>query len=781
MQRRAIPHTVLVSALLAAALAVGCQSTPSETEANPEMARAHRLPGYEARSPVGGSPMAYLAPPGVPDAKEIERRARRNPSTPFVTLDHSDSTGPRPLAYGASKGYATVSPEAMQSALRKGDASAAALYNTDSPELLSKLGYQALRRGAYQPAFKHFPNAIVRHRRRGDEVALARDLHNAGIAALQLDKSVQAADLFSEAAPILERIGATIPAIEAFYGATLASARSHRFAAMESALDDTLRLLERATATLPDPAYRGAFRRRVRHIYDDFLRLLDDLHTDQPSRGYAERAFDVFEQRQARTLLADIGAAFADRAAGGASGLLQRERDARRRVDEAERRLLEAWTSTSMERQHAAIQELTVAVEKARRDLQDTKLRLARQAPEVHALRFPPVRDLSELRRTLLGPKTALLAYAVLPDRVLIWGFDVRRSAYASARVSPHQLQGKIAVLRERWSVDPASVRNVAKRGLIAVRPSAAAGSAIPQESRVLGKLLLPPPISDLARSAELLYVIPSGPVYGLPLEALPPAGSGTEYLVRQTAMSYGVSASLIAHLRDRIRHDGRAARPFLAFADPLYRAPLSRQPGLELSALPDTRDEAQAIAAVLGVTGDPEALNFGASASVSRLLALNRTGRLRQYRHLLFATHGLLTGDGDELEPQLVLTHPDPNGRSGTLDPGDIYRLRLNADVVALTACNSGQGQVIDGEGIAGMTRAFMHAGADNVAVTLWSVESRSTKYLSVGMFSYLSDTRSLALALRRSKLDLIDGRHGELFRHPRYWASLVSFGPDL
>ena len=107
-----------------------------------------------------------------------------------------------------------------------------------------------------------------------------------------------------------------------------------------------------------------------------------------------------------------------------------------------------------------------------------------------------------------------------------------------------------------------------------------------------------------------------------------------------------------------------------------------------------------------------------------------------------------------------------------------DVFGLQLNADLVTLSACNTGRGKQIKGEGVIGLTRAFMYAGTPAVAVTLWSVESMSAKDLNVGMFKHLKAGENRAKALQAIKLDMIRGEYGEMWRKPKFWAPLVVFG---
>ena len=163
-------------------------------------------------------------------------------------------------------------------------------------------------------------------------------------------------------------------------------------------------------------------------------------------------------------------------------------------------------------------------------------------------------------------------------------------------------------------------------------------------------------------------------------------------------------------------------------------------------------------------------------AASRSTVFALSQTASLEAYRYLVFACHGILPGEVDRVkQPALVLAHPE---KDGFLTMADVFGLQLNAGLVSLSACNTGRGSQVKGEGVMGLTRAFMYAGTPAVSVTLWSVESQSAKELNVGMYRYLSQDRGRATALREIKLSLLRGEKGDEYRDPFFWAPLVVFG---
>jgi CHAT domain-containing protein len=142
--------------------------------------------------------------------------------------------------------------------------------------------------------------------------------------------------------------------------------------------------------------------------------------------------------------------------------------------------------------------------------------------------------------------------------------------------------------------------------------------------------------------------------------------------------------------------------------------------------------------------------------------------------RELYFAVHGLIS----ERQPQysgLVLTLDDDPKEDGLLQVYEIFNLKLNADLVVLSACKTGLGKEVKGEGLIGLTRAFMYAGARSLVVSLWQVADPSTAELMVKFYGQLDGTSDKAEALRQAKLKVIQANR---YAHPFYWAPFILVG---
>ena len=191
---------------------------------------------------------------------------------------------------------------------------------------------------------------------------------------------------------------------------------------------------------------------------------------------------------------------------------------------------------------------------------------------------------------------------------------------------------------------------------------------------------------------------------------------------------------------------------------------------------LPNSRKEVEEIATL-----------FGKSATVRLDLQATETAVRQESRNhsiLHFAIHGWLD-DQIGLNSGLVLTRPELSGRkptredNGLLQAWEIFdQLRLNADLVVLSACDSGLGQELGGEGLIGLTRSLQYAGARSIAVSLWEVDDASTAELMKAFYRQLQKGTSKDVALQNAMAAVRDNQTNPRWRHPRYWSAFILVG---
>ena len=193
--------------------------------------------------------------------------------------------------------------------------------------------------------------------------------------------------------------------------------------------------------------------------------------------------------------------------------------------------------------------------------------------------------------------------------------------------------------------------------------------------------------------------------------------------------------------------------------------------PRLVIPRLPFTRQEATRLLALAPKNSSFSAIDFQANR------ATVLTGDLSQYRYVHFATHGLLDSERPGLSA-LVLSMVDSQGKQqdGFLRANDIYNLKLPAELVVLSACQTGLGKEIKGEGLVGLTRGFMYAGAARVVVSLWNVNDKATADLMTKFYEkMLKQGERPAAALRAAQVEMWKQKQ---WQSPYYWAAFTMQG---
>ena len=280
------------------------------------------------------------------------------------------------------------------------------------------------------------------------------------------------------------------------------------------------------------------------------------------------------------------------------------------------------------------------------------------------------------------------------------------------------------------------------------------------------------------------LVIIPDGILNYLPFEVLltEPAGNNQEvsyadlpYLVKKYPISYGQSASVLknllsAHYEDQAVKPGN--RRLIAFGDPDYGDTdgADYSAGKKYRRLEYSGKEVEKIASYFREGFSETYLRDEATEA-----NVKRNGHLNEYNYIHFAAHGYVDEDRPDLS-SLVLARGDDSEDDGLLQAAEIYNLDLNADLVVLSACQTGLGKLVRGEGIVGLTRAFMCAGTPSVLVSLWSVSDISTADL-MGEFyeNLIKHKQSKTNSLRKAQLALLSD---DKYAHPFYWASFVLMG---
>lgn len=591
----------------------------------------------------------------------------------------------------------------------------------------------------------------IRQKMAPGTVDYAESLSNLGELETQRGNLAKAEDYYRQALEILETSapGTQGEAETAFGLATALVRQGHGDRAIPF-FEQGANSLDRQMGRLGGPdEVRSEFRAQFDSHYRDYVGLL--LEQNQP-----QAAFAVLERSRARSLLDML----AERDLVFATDLppaIQRERKLNAAdYDRTQARL----ARLNPEKAAAQAAELAARLRELAAAREKITDRVKRASPRLAALEYPQPIELEAARRAL-DAGTVLLSYAVAEDRC--WLFVIRPAGadpgltVAALPVGSRQLRSQVDEYRK----------------LMADR-SPAGRSALNQRARALYDQLVKPAEAQIAASSRLL-LIPDGPLHTLPFAAL--MRSDRRYLIEWKPLHTIVSATVYDQLRKSRGETHKPGLQLAAFGDPVYpkQAPGSAirpaaERGLDLSQLPFSRDEVTGIAALY--PGNSKVfLGAEATEEHAKLAA-------PQALYLHFATHAFLD-ERFPLNSGLALTIPErlaEGQENGLLQAWEIFeQVRLNADLVVLSACQTGLGKEIGGEGLIGLTRALQYAGARSIVASLWNVDDLKTSELMKELYQQLQNGKSKDEALRAAQLALLHSRTGS---HPYYWAAFSLIG---
>lgn len=537
--------------------------------------------------------------------------------------------------------------------------------------------------------------------------------------------------------------------------------------------------------------------------YELYIDILMRLHRDSPAGGYDVAALEISEKARGRSLLDLLNEAGADVRQGVDQALLQQERHLQQLLNSRAETQVRLARGRPAEGQMAAIKneiaDLTSQYEAVLARIRST-------SPRYAALAHPRILKLPEIQE-LLGEDTMLLEYFLGSEKSYLW-------AVTSGSVATFELPGRSAL------------ENEARRlyGLLASFSETPEDLPLQQrrlyQDRIqknysetaarLSEMLLAPVADRLA--AKRLIIVADGALLYVPFAALPippgprkTADMQSPLIVRHEIVNLP-SISVIAAIRKEASGCCSPSKTLAVLADPVFerddprvdpggprtrgrpaagraqlqpdqKLPVSRGAGatdekLKFQRLPEAWAEAMAISKLVPQADRMLALGFDANISTA-------TGaELRHYRIIHFATHALIYG----VHPQLygiVLSLVDKNGnpQDGFLRLNEIYNLKLETDLVVLSACQTAIGKEIQGEGLVGLTRGFIYAGAPRVVASLWKVNDKASAELMKNFYEAMLSRERLrpAAALRAAQIKMWKQSR---WNFPYYWAAFLLQG---
>ena len=663
------------------------------------------------------------------------------------------------------------------------------------------ISYSALRK--FEAALADYRRAADLHKESADTRGQAFALEKAGEAYQSLGRPKEALEQFPKALELFRTVGERQGEAQTLYAMSRAEFDSGSPNRSQQDVEQAIQIIESLRVKTASQQLRANFFSSKQDFYRLDIQVEMALHKAHPEQGFGAAALYTSEKARARVLLDRLGEGQLD-LAQASPALLERKRDIERQLSTtAERSLL----ARSDPRRSEDATVLVKQVDSLTREYDDVEARIRAENKAYKDLTESRLVSLKDIQSQLLDKETVLLEYSLGEQQSFLW------LVAGDAPLRSFELPGRAVIekaaldFRETVTARQAHPSEDAESHMARVRK---ADARYLVQAAELGRMVLGPASSFL--QDKRLVIVADGVLQLIPFEALiiGDAAAAAKYsraphgnlmgspLVQNHEIVYEPSASVVAMLRSQPPRT--APKSTVIFADPVFDAQdtrvsgqLSAQnagpsqvvkrgdmdqalrdagaAGSRLERLLSSREEASEIAAMSPPGSTFLALDFQANKGAFRKEDLS------QYRIIHFATHGVM----DDVHPELsgiILSLVDEHGwaQEGFLRLGDIYALNLRADLVVLSACRTGLGKEIKGEGMLSLTRAFLYAGSARVVASLWKVDDEVTAELMKAFYrGMLKERLSPVGALRQAKIQI---QKRQRWKSPFYWAGFVIQG---
>lgn len=656
-------------------------------------------------------------------------------------------------------------------------------------------------RGDIAHALTQFDTALKIYSQLGNRRSRAYALNDIGHIYASSGDATKALASYAEALPLMREISDRRGEALTLFNTAKAEFGRGNLQEVLSLLENSIAISESLRTKIRNSQLRMTYFASVHQQYELYIQALMRLHAQQPDKGFAAAGLVASERARARSLLDSLFEDKIEHKKSPSADLLRRKQELLRALDEKaeyQTRLLSGkHTNEEAEQVSQEIRTLTI-------EYQDARSKLAEQNPRIATLTQPGQIRAEDIQRIVKDNDTLLLEFALGDERSYLWSVSANE-------IASYELPGRSTIEElSRKTYELLTARQtIAEQGVPASAEQMSESDAeYWRQSAALSTMLLGPVAGRLG--SKRLVIVSDGFLKYIPFEALPTpnqspstaSAEGLELLFFNHEIVGLPSALTLAALRIEKHPAGKVTETIAVIADPVFekndpRVLASRSdtnspakgeneegylssalrgfgdPGqpLVISRLPSTLREAKAIMAL--TPPDEGMIADGFAATKERVVS----DRLRNYRIIHFATHGLLNNESPELSGVILsLVDEHGNSREGFLRLHDIYNMELSADLVVLSACRTGLGRNVRGEGVVGLTSGFMYAGAKSVVASMWKVDDDATAELMSHFYTaMLKEGLPPAAALKTAKREMWKQ---EQWRAPFYWAAFTIQG---
>ena len=626
-------------------------------------------------------------------------------------------------------------------------------------------------------ALEYYDQALALSREVLDRRGTAYILLSIGAIHEQRGDTQGALNRYHEALSLIEAVADRRGQVQALYSTATAKRNLGQLAEARRDIERSLEIIEYLRTKIISPSLRISYLETVYKHYEFYVGLLMEMHRLDPAAGYDILALEVNDHGRARTLLENLRLAHTDIRHGVDPALLMQERELRQRLNQTAEQQSRLLSTKASSESKAAI---TREVEDLLIQYREVESQLRERSPKYAALMQPRRLKLADIQKEL-DAETLVLEYSLGNERGFGWAIT-KNSVITFELPSRAEIETEAKALRKAFT-EPGT----------------------PVDTSRLSRTLLDP-VAKLLPGKHLV-IVPDGVLQYIPFAVLREPGAATPLLVNHE-ITMLPSISTIAVLRREFRERQIAGKAVAVLADPVFqkddprvryrvpntparfaasasneavevkrqnpRAPEFTEPGndsLTFARLPFSLQEARSILRLASDQQTKQAVGFDASVQTAL------QPELRDYRVIHFATHAVLNNSYPELSG-IVLSLVDETGRpqDGFLRLNEIYNMSLPVELVVLSACQTALGKEARGEGLIGLTRGFMYAGAPRVIASLWRVNDRAAAEFMAHFYEALfSQRQPPGKALRIAQMKMW---RSEQWRSPQHWAAFILQG---
>ncbi len=548
---------------------------------------------------------------------------------------------------------------------------------------------------------------------------------------------------------------------------------------------NAINTIESIRSRLQLESFKVGFMENKIGVYESIIKLL-------VKQGRYQDAFAYSEKAKARALLDALDRSNRDITRGISAELRQQKKHLEQKIISIQEALFSERTQNQTAPDYKKLAMLEKRLLKIRNQYQALLQEIQIHHPQYgQIMGFRAPLRIQEVQQRILSPKTALIEYFVAKDQIIVWTLRPDGSHCESLPITSAELKLLVDSLRQPF-------RSI-KEGKILELSEVNFDLAL---ARKLYDQLIRPIEKQLVSASELI-IVPDGVLHYLPFEALITELKTAEssqsvlfsqfeqahFFIEDYAISYAPSASVLDSRLRRKKKTSPMKGQLLALGNPHF----GKFSGREMRAVSDTSAESirihLATGGVLAALLHPLPQSEVEVDSIAKLLQPSLVYKgadakeeyfkhnAAAYQFIHIASHGF----ADEQQPlysHVILAQDDDPTEDGFLYAHEVFNISLNAELVTLSACETGLGKFVCGEGLTGLTQAFLYAGAPSLLVSLWSVDE-STSLIMKEFYKNLKDGMSKTAALRQAKLKLIRTRESRFsFAHPFLWAPFVLVG---